>query len=458
MSTTAFPKQREVLTAIRETGAINSAADKLGIHPSAFRRGLKANGLWDAARKARDEAKKSDPAIRAKVIGERGSVEYPADGDVVAVATVEKSLAATARHFGLSESSFKSYLDRSPELRGRVTEAIKAAKRSNGGSAQLPPAEAAAFLSEAVHEHLTKAGEKAHLDVGSISDALDIPPSRVRQALEYLRAKGIRIPDEAEGSIALQKVYPDDAGSVHRSLLEGQELTIGLVSDTHLSSKEEALPELNLAYDIFEERGITEVWNPGDLTCGLGIYRTQNSEIKNHTYDDQVDYLEEFYPVREGIVTRAIGGNHDLEGEFGKMGADPVKALANRRSDIDYLGPYSAHIELPGGSFAHLLHGSGGMSYSYSYKAQKLVDGYSAGRKPAILCVGHWHVAGYLLQRNVNVMFPGCFEWESPYLKRKGLSPAVGFWVLKVTIGDDGSVVKFNPEWNQFFEGRVHKP
>lgn len=381
---------------------------------------------------------------------------YPSHPDALEAIRRLGNLTAVAKHFKVGASSFREWLKRE----GIWEQACAA--RETAQSQEVPGAPEAPedALAESVHTYLKKQKQQARLNVYAVSDGMDIPPSRVRQALDHLRERGFRVPeeDEDQGNIALQRVLPDQPDKLHKSLLEGQELTVGLVSDTHLGSKEDALPELNLAYDFFASRGVTEVWHPGDLVSGVGIYRTQHSEIKVHTYEDQVDYAEEFYPAREGITTRMIGGNHDLEGDFGKIGGDPVKAVAHRREDIDYLGPYSAHIELPGGSFAHLLHGSGGMSYAYSYKAQKLVDGYEAGRKPVILCPGHWHVAAWILQRNVNVVFPGCFEWKSTYLKRKGLSPAVGFFILNITLGDDGSLVKFLPEWHQYFEGRVSKP
>ena len=42
-------------------------------------------------------------------------------------------------------------------------------------------------------------------------------------------------------------------------------------------------------------------------------------------------------------------------------GADPVKGVANERPDVDYLGAYSAWIELANGAYLHLLHGKGGI-------------------------------------------------------------------------------------------------
>lgn len=310
---------------------------------------------------------------------------------------------------------------------------------------------------EAVHALLQKSTSNNRYSISEIADELDISPRRVRTSLEDLRQKGYRIPDSDE-QIHIQKVLPNRT-NLHKSLLEGNEITIGVVSDTHLSSNEEALSELHLAYDIFEERGITEVLHAGDWTCGVDIFRGQVSEIKNHTFESQVEYLVEHYPKRDGIVTRGISGNHDIEGGFGRIGANPVVALANQRDDVEFLGDYSAWInygpdeENP--CWIHLLHGKGGMSYSYSYKAQKLADGYRAERMPALLAVGHWHVRGAFEARGVQVLFPACFEWQSPFLTRLGLSPAVGFHILTLTIGDDGTLVKMIPEYFRFTEGRT---
>jgi len=339
---------------------------------------------------------------------------------------------------------------------------IKLSKRQNSlandfDSPKNAPALELDDVAQKVHDLLQKTtGDRRHT-ISEIADELDVSPKRVRTSLEDLRRRGYRIPDSDE-QVHIQKVLPNRT-NLHRSLLEGNEITIGIVSDTHLSSNEEALSELHLAYDIFKDRGITEVLHAGDWTCGVDIFRGQVSEIKNHTFESQVEYLVEHYPQRDGIVTRGISGNHDIEGGFGRIGANPVVALANQRDDIEFLGDYSAWINYgpdeDNPCWIHLLHGKGGMSYSYSYKAQKLADGYRAERMPALLAVGHWHVRGAFEARGVQVLFPACFEWQSPFLTRLCLSPAVGFHILTLTIGNDGTLVKMVPEYFRFTEGRT---
>jgi predicted phosphodiesterase/biotin operon repressor len=372
---------------------------------------------------------------------------WPPHDQILAAIAEEGSISAGARRLGKTEPTLRKHLERNGLL-----DAARTAAQS-GNVIELRPAASRDTdpLDEQVRDLIRR---KKRISVEALSDALDIAPKRVREALDRLRAQGYRVPDETEGIVELETIVPEKL-NLHRSLLEGDTITFGLVSDTHLCSTEEALEQLELAYSMFEQREISEVFHAGDFAAGVGIFRTQVSEIKRHTYDEQVAYLEANFPRRGGITTRGISGNHDVEGDFGRIGANPVVALANRRDDIEFLGDYSAWVELPNGAWLHLLHGKGGMSYAYSYKAQKLVEGYPAGRKPAILAVGHWHVSGWIRQRGVHVLWPGCFEWQSPFLKRLGLSPAVGFWIVTATLGDDGSLVQLRPEWFEFHEGRV---
>ena len=297
---------------------------------------------------------------------------------------------------------------------------------------------------------------KDRATVDEIADLADVSPRRVREAATRLVAKGFRL-NLDEHHVTLERVAPARSDKLHPSLFDGEHIRVGIVSDTHLGANEQALEELELAYDMFVSEGVSQVWHAGDWGTGVGMFRTHHAESQVHTLDQQVQYLVENYPSRPGIVTRGISGNHDIEGDAGRVGFDIAAAFAAERDDIDYLGVYDAWIETrpDTGRYIHLLHGAGGMSYSWSYKAQKLVDGYPSARKPGLLIVGHWHVRGSVRARDVEVLWPGCFEWQSPFLKRLGLQASVGFHILDMTVGDDGTIVRFRPEWFPFYPGRV---
>lgn len=301
-------------------------------------------------------------------------------------------------------------------------------------------------------EAIRKAGDKATVE--ELADQADVSPRRVREALDRLGADGYRL--EADEAVVQLHRVPPAKDNLHPALFDGEQVRVGVVSDTHLGAKEEALPELHLAYDVFEAEGITQVWHAGDWGTGVDIFKGHHSEANVHTLDEQVAYLVEHYPRRDGIVTRGIAGNHDLQGAAGKAGFDPLVPVAAQRDDIEYLGAYEAWLETrpDTGRWIHLLHGAGGMSYSWSYKAQKMVDSYPSGRKPSALIVGHWHVRGNVRARDVEVLWPGCFEWQSRFMARLGLQPAVGFHILEMVVGEDGSIVRWRPEWFPYYAGR----
>lgn len=294
--------------------------------------------------------------------------------------------------------------------------------------------------------------------VEELADALDVPPKKIRPALDALRADGYRISEPDEPTIALQKIAPTTEDRITRSLLEGEEVTVAIVSDTHLGSREQALEALDVFYDEVEAREISEVWHAGDLVAGVDIYRGQTATgilPGLHTYREQVEYAVENYPKRDGIRTLIIAGNHDVEGAAGRIGADPVAAVCHRRPDMTYLGTYTGTIELPNGAYAQLVHGRGGGSYAVSYKPQKYVESLAPGRKPSLLIFGHWHVSGWFRHRYVNCLLAGCFEWQTDLLVRLGLQPDVGGWIVKMRLADDGSIVGIRPEWLSFYPGRV---
>jgi predicted phosphodiesterase len=281
-----------------------------------------------------------------------------------------------------------------------------------------------------------------------------VSPRRVREAAERLGVAGFRVGEDS-GRIVLQRVPPPSA-TVHRALFSGEVIRFGVLGDTHLGSKHERLEELHIAYDRLTAEGIERVFHVGDLVCGLGIYPGQANDIHQHTYEDQVAYAVANYPRRKPIRTHLIAGNHDLEGEFGKVGADPVAAACNQRDDMAYLGAYATTIELEQGTRIYLLHPKGAMGYAADYKIRKIAESFEGGEKPNAMFVGHYHRRGDFEARGIQCVLTGCFESGQSYGARLGLAePAVGFHLIEATIGEDGSIVRWRAEWFRFWRGRM---
>lgn len=325
-------------------------------------------------------------------------------------------------------------------------------KLSNGGRPSDAIAEASVddgWLLAA----LKKRGDEASVE--DLADHADVSPRKVREALERLGKDGYRVAENTQARVTLHRV-PPPSENVHRALFAGEDVRFAVVSDTHLGSKRERLDELHWAYDVIADEGITTVYHPGDLVCGNGIFPGQINEIHQHSYEDQVAYAVANYPVRAGVTTEIIGGNHDLEGLFGKMGANPVVAVCNQRDDIVYRGDYQATFELDQGTRINVLHPKGGMGYAADYKVRKLAEGFESGTKPNVLLVGHFHRRGAFEARGIQALLCGCFEGGGSFGARLGMSdPAVGFHIVTMRVADDGSVVKFNAEWYRFWLGRT---
>ena len=234
----------------------------------------------------------------------------------------------------------------------------------------------------------------------------------------------------------------------------GDTVRIGIVSDTHLGSKHQQLTYLKQIYQYFAELDIKIVLHGADLLEGNGfLYRGQNFEMFVHGADEQVDYAINNYPRVKGIKTYIISGNHDLS-FFSQSGVDVVKKVCQSREDMGYIGQYSGFINLPGNMLTYLLHGAGANSYARSYKLQKIVENFSSENKPKLFIMGHYHITNVLPNyRNVFSMLPGCFQSQTPFLTRLGLSPDVGGWVLEYCVNDydiKNGLTRIKAEWIPF--------
>ena len=302
---------------------------------------------------------------------------------------------------------------------------------------------------------LKQTGDEASVE--QLADVADVSPKRVREALGRLAAQGYRLNlalDDGQAKVVLARV-PPPSDNVHRALFSGERVRFAVISDTHLGSKHCRLDELHQAYEVLRDEGVDTVYHPGDLVCGMGIFPGQLSTIDVHSYEGQVDYAVANYPRVDGVTTHLIAGNHDLEGDFGRVGANPVVAVCNQRPDLVYAGDYQATFELEQGTRIYLIHPKGGSSYALSYKPQKLIEGFEGGTKPNLVLIGHYHRRGLFEWRNVQALLSGCFEGGSAFGARLGLGePAVGFHLVDMTVGDDGSIVRFRAEWLKFFHGR----
>ena len=219
-------------------------------------------------------------------------------------------------------------------------------------------------------------------------------------------------------------------------------LKFGACSDEHLCSKHERLDCLNDYYDQIEERGITTVLNAGNWIDGEARFNTH--ELLVHGMDNQMRYLAKNYPQRKGVKIHAITGE-DHEGWYSRReGIDVGKYAENimreqGRTDWNNLGFMEAFVPVVSAQSGKssqicVMHPGGGSSYAVSYTAQKLVESFDGGSKPAVLLIGHYHKSNYGLFRNVHTLQTGCFMDQSIFMRKKRLAAHVGGWFCEIHI------------------------
>ncbi|MBO8161324.1 MAG: metallophosphoesterase family protein [Thermosipho sp. (in: Bacteria)] len=289
---------------------------------------------------------------------------------------------------------------------------------------------------------------KERLSLVSLSNRFDRSMNTILKAIEQLQKEGFEIVEE-DNEYYLKTTALEDRKIIHNQ--KTGIVKFGLVSDTHLCSKKQQLTYLNDLYDIFEREGIHEVYHTGDILDGENMYREHRYEVFLLGADAQIDYAVKNYPKRKGIKTYFITGNHDLS-FYKASGLDIGFRLEQERDDLIYLGKFAAVVKLGENTTLELMHPDSGGAYAISYKPQKIVSGYIGGEKPNILALGHWHQAEYLFERNVHVIQTSSFQGQTAFLKRKGIMPKIGGWIIETHIDEEGTITRFKQEYITFYK------
>ena len=227
-----------------------------------------------------------------------------------------------------------------------------------------------------------------------------------------------------------------------------EKLKLLLISDTHLCSNYDRIDILNYLYDKAGNLGVKHVLHSGDFTDGRSNRPEQVYELKEPSYQGQVDYCVSKYPNVDGITTYAISGNHD-DWWYKSAGSEILKSISRQREDIVYLGPDVADMKI-GKLKIHLFHGKGAQAYAKSYKAQKYLDAMPVESRPHILQLGHIHQAFFYQQDHTHVFQTGCLQDRTPFCRSMGLSNNKSCWWVDVYIDDKGNPVKIVQELEEF--------
>lgn len=233
--------------------------------------------------------------------------------------------------------------------------------------------------------------------------------------------------------------------------LHGTDHRFGVLTDTHFGSLFTDLGLLNIAYDIFANRGIQTVLHAGDILDGQKVYKGHEFEVSVTGADGQIELCAEQYPYREGITTYFINGNHDRS-FWKRSGIDIGPKISTLRPDLVYLGYQEEDIVLgdePNQAVVRLFHPEDGSAYAISYKSQRYISELSTISKPHLLVMGHYHKFEFLYYQDIFVLQAGCIQRQTPFMRGRRLAAMTGFIIVELKINEKG-ISSIKPE---FFPG-----
>ena len=282
-------------------------------------------------------------------------------------------------------------------------------------------------------------------DLSTICRELELKDYEIIGLVQLMKDDG-ELVDYVNGEIIKLKkpIQNNDVYEIPNNL---EKVKLLLISDTHLCSKYDRLDILRYLYAKAEDSGVQYVLHSGDFTDGKSHRPEHIYELKELSYEGQVDYCVANYPKFSG-KTFAIAGNHD-NWWYKSSGSEIVKSIAKQREDIVYLGTDVADIKI-GKLKVRLFHGNGGNAYAKSYKIQKYLDTIPVEEKPHILQTGHIHQAFYYKQDKTHCLQTGCLEDLTPYSRSCGFNGDKSCWWLDVELDDKGNVYTVTPKLETF--------
>jgi len=266
-------------------------------------------------------------------------------------------------------------------------------------------------------------------DLGAELDA-ELDKAKSRKQLDAERQA--KIADlEREGFI-VHKPRPPAHETVDldpRSIRGSNRLRFGIVCCTHFGSKFQAKTSLQEFAAYAKTREVDYLIHAGDVTDGPFNRHNNPAEVFLHDFDRVVEYSAETLP-NVAIPWLMIGGNHDSWWELGG-GPDVIRALADQRDDITYLGQSLGYITLDD-IVIEVVHPHQGSAYAYSYRLQKHIESLTPARKPSVCIMGNFHRYVSLFYRGVLGIQTPAFQRQSSWMANKSLVSEVGGIILEI--------------------------
>jgi len=298
-----------------------------------------------------------------------------------------------------------------------------------------------------------------NFSIYDLSGRHDVSVSVVESVVTSLLESGYNLVINKQGDVMISNVIPK-LPTREIKIDKSGEFLFGAVGDNHLGSRYEDLGALNALYDVFEEEGVKTVFNTGNWIDGEA--RFNKHDLHTHGLDNQLKYMIEKYPQRDGIKTYYVSGD-DHEGWYTQReGIDVGRRLEqdandSGRYDLINIGHMVSDVLIDTGTENKLKvcvqHPGGGSAFSLSHTTQKIVESFGDGEKPDILLLGHYHKASSFLFKGVHTVQTGCTQERTPFMKKKLLSAHIGGFVIRGTVSKDGTISSFTPTFYNLAKG-----
>lgn len=297
---------------------------------------------------------------------------------------------------------------------------------------------------------LTKNKNKTMFDLCNI---LNISPKKLFELVEIVKGNGYNIKVIDKNSILLDTTaYPlrNKNISFKTSKIKNK-FKIAFCGDLHngstLAKHKEFIDYVNVCY----ETGVRDIVVAGDITAGINMYRGQNNELISWAGSEQVKIALDSMPQKKDLRYYILGGNHD-ESFLKVSGLDALKLLESR-GDFKLCGYYSSVITVNNIRIG-VYHPEFVFSNAFPAMFQKSIDAIPLNQRPQICLIGHTHQSAFFPYYNGTCMlYAGCFEGQSLFLKRKNIQPSIGGWILEIGVTPDNLIRTVNPKFIYYVAG-----
>ena len=141
-----------------------------------------------------------------------------------------------------------------------------------------------------------------------ICNQLELKDYEIIGLINLMKEEGYNI-DYYNKEIIIRKT-PQKNNDIYQLPNNLEHLKLLLISDTHLASKYDRIDILKYLYAKAEEKDIKHILHSGDFTDGRSNRPEQIYELKEPSYEGQIQYCIDKYPKFSG-KTYVIQGNHD---------------------------------------------------------------------------------------------------------------------------------------------------